>query len=208
MFPETPQTLLKKIAELAHGDDKAEWAAFVELYSAPVRNFVRSVNREMSPADIEDAVQEVFIRLIEVLREGRIDRGKGRFRSYLATLTRRILIDRYRAALSHPDLRSSLKTDLDDKVLDSSHPLLQSPLDPAVLVDLRWRVAARAAAVEHVLTKTAVSEQSKQVYAALERGRSLRETAAVFGLSYAAVKQIKSRMDRAISAVEKLMRQS
>ena len=58
--------------------------------------------------------------------------------------------------------------------------------------------------VEHVLTKTAISEQSKRVYSALERGQALREVAEAFGLSYAAVKQIKSRLDRAIAAVEKL----
>ena len=73
-----------------------------------------------------------------------------------------------------------------------------------MLADLRWRMAVHAAAVEHVLTKTAISEQSKRVYSALERGQSLREVAEAFGLSYAAVKQIKSRLDRAIAAVEKL----
>ena len=99
MFPETPQTLLKKIAELAEGDDQAEWTAFVELYTMPVRNFIRSVNQGLSPSDVEDAVQEIFIRLVNVLRKEKIDRKKGKFRDYLAVLTRRLLIDRYRAAL-------------------------------------------------------------------------------------------------------------
>ena len=33
MIPDTPQTLLRKIAEYANGDDSAEWARFVELYT-------------------------------------------------------------------------------------------------------------------------------------------------------------------------------
>ena len=78
MFPETPQTLLKKIAELAEGDDQAEWTAFVELYTMPVRNFIRSVNQGLSPSDVEDAVQEIFIRLVNVLRKDKIDRKKGK----------------------------------------------------------------------------------------------------------------------------------
>ena len=211
MFPETPQTLLKKIAELAEGDDQAEWTAFVELYTTPVRNFIRSVNQGLSPSDVEDAVQEIFIRLVNVLRKDKIDRKKGKFRDYLAVLTRRLLIDRYRAALSRPDLPSATGTDPGThilhssfSILHSSFSILHSPPDPGVLADLRWRMAVHAAAVEHVLTKTAISEQSKRVYSALERGQSLREVAEAFGLSYAAVKQIKSRLDRAIAAVEKL----
>ena len=188
MFPETPQTLLKKIAELAEGDDHAEWTAFVELYTTPVRNFIRSVNQGLSPSDVEDAVQEIFIRLVNVLRKDKIDRKKGKFRDYLAVLTRRLLIDRYRAALSRPDLPSATGTDPGTHILHSSFSILHSPPDPGMLADLRWRVAVHAAAVEHVLTKTAISEQSKRVYSALERGQSLREVAEAFGLSYAAVK--------------------
>ena len=55
MFPETPQTLLKKIADLANGDDAAVWLEFVELYTPPLRHFIRSVNQMLSAVDVEDA---------------------------------------------------------------------------------------------------------------------------------------------------------
>ena len=211
MFPETPQTLLKKIAELAEGDDQAEWTAFVELYTTPVRNFIRSVNQGLSPSDVEDAVQEIFIRLVNVLRKEKIDRKKGKFRDYLAVLTRRLLIDRYRAALSRPDLPSATGTDPGTHILHSSFSILHSPPDPGMLADLRWRMAVHAAAVEHVLTKTAISEQSAQIYRAVEglspefRGLSPKEIAARFGVSADVVKQVRSRLNRAISAVERRM---
>ena len=204
MFPETPQTLLKKIAELAEGDDQAEWTAFVELYTMPVRNFIRSVNQGLSPSDVEDAVQEIFIRLVNVLRKEKIDRKKGKFRDYLAVLTRRLLIDRYRAALSRPGLPSATGTD------PGTHILHSTP-DPGLLADLRWRMSVHAAAVEHVLTKTAISEQSAQIYRAVEglspefRGLSPKEIAARFGVSADVVKQVRSRLNRAISAVERRM---
>ena len=160
MFPETPQTLLRKIADLAQGDDAAVWLKFVELYTPPLRHFIRTVNQSLSAADVEEAVQEVFIRLTEVLREGGIDRTKGRFRDYLAAMTRRLLVDRYRAEQS------------------------------------------RLAAIEHVLTRTAISEQSKRVYRAVVLDqRPLKEVAAEFGLTYDAAKQIKSRLDRAVEGV-------
>lgn len=212
MFPETPQTLLKKIAELAAGDDRAEWTAFVELYTAPVRNFIRAVNRGLSPSDVEDAVQEVFIRLVEVLRKEKIDRRKGKFRDYLAVLTRRILIDRYRAELVRP---SAGPVPLAEGPVPKGRGPVPSAggalaLDPGALIDIRWRMAVHAAAVEHVLTKTAISEQSAQIYRAVEglspefRGLSPMEIAARFGVSIDVVKQVRSRLNRAIAAVEKI----
>lgn len=200
MFPETPQTLLKKIADLAQGDDAAVWLEFVELYTPPLRHFIRSVNQTLSAADVEEDVQEVFVRLTEVLREGGIDRTKGRFRDYLAAMTRRLLVDRYRA-------EQSRLAALDRAANPVRNQMTLADGDPGVLVDAAWQVAVRKAAMEHVLTATAVSEQSKRVYRAvvLEQ-RPLKEAAAEFGISYAAVKQIKSRLDRAVEAIVTRMR--
>ena len=195
MFPETPQTLLKKIADLAQGDDAAVWLAFVELYTPPLRHFIRSINQTLSAADVEDAVQEVFVRLTEVLRVGGIDRMKGKFRDYLAATTRRLLVDRYRA-------EQSRLAALDRAVIPARNQMTLADGDPGTLVDAAWQVAVRKAAIEHVLTATAVSEQSKCVYRAvvLEQ-RPLKEVAVEFGISYAAAKQIKSRLDRAVESI-------
>lgn len=195
MFPETPQTLLRKIADLAQGDDAAVWLEFVELYTAPLRYFIRSTNATLSESDVEDAVQEVFIRLTEVLRADGIDRRKGRFRDYLAVMTRRLLIDRHRAEQA----RSAAMTRAADA---GSAAVVLADSDPGDLVDAAWMVAARWAAINHVLTQTAVSAQTRQVYRAIAlEQRPLKAVAASFGLSYAAVKQIKSRLDRAVDAV-------
>ena len=195
MFPETPQTLLKKIADLAQGDDAAVWLEFVELYTPPLRHFIRSVNQTLSAADIEDAVQEIFIRLTEVLREGGIDRTKGRFRDYLAAMTRRLLVDRYRA-------EQSRLSALDRAANPVRNQMTLADGEPGALVDAAWQVAVRKAAIEHVLTATAVSEQSKSVYRAVMLDqRPLKEVAAEFGITYAAAKQIKSRLDRAVESI-------
>ena len=195
MFPETPQTLLKKIADLAQGDDAAVWLEFVELYTPPLRHFIRSVNRTLVAADVEEAVQEVFVRLTEVLREGGIDRSKGKFRDYLAAMTRRLLIDRYRA-------EQSRLAALDRAANPLRNQMTLTDIDPGALVDAAWQVAVRKAAIEHVLTATAVSEQSKNVYRAVVIDqRPLKEVAAEFGITYAAARQIKSRLDRAVESI-------
>ena len=200
MFPETPQTLLKKIADLANGDDAAVWLEFVELYTPPLRHFIHAVSGALPEADVDDAVQEVFIRLTEVLRTNGIDRKRGRFRDYLAATTRRLLIDRYRA-------EQSRLAALDRAAEPAQDVQVLAAADPGTLVDAAWQVAVRKAAIGHVLTQTAVSEQSKRVYRALVLDqRPLKEVAAEFGLAYAAVKQIKSRLDRAVESVVSRMR--
>ncbi len=193
MFPDTPTTLLKTISDFAEGDDHAEWEAFVELYTPSLRRFVERISPSLSETDVEDAVQDVFVRLVAVLREGRIDRGKAKFRAYLATMTRRILIDRYRVALVRP---SSVGLN------DEWKSVAVSGIDPGAAVDVIWRIAVRDAAKCHVLTKTAISEQSKRIYEFLESGKSLREVAEAMGVTYDVVKQVKSRIDRAIAAIE------
>ena len=195
MFPETPQTLLRRIADLAQGDDAAQWLEFVELYTPPLKGFVRSVNRALSEADVEEVVEDVFIRLTEVLREGGIDRSRGRFRDYLAAMTRRILIDRYRAWQAQT---AAVERSAD---FEQRRRTLANA-DPGELVDAAWKVAARRSAIEHVLTRTAVSELSKRVYRAVAlEHRPMKEVAAELGITYAAAKQIKSRLDRAVEAV-------
>lgn len=195
MFPETPQTLLRKISDLANGDDAAVWLEFVELYTPPLRNFIRTVSCALSDADVEDAVQDVFVRLTEVLRENGIDRSKGRFRDYLAATTRCLLIDRYRAEESRLAAHDRAAGPL------ASRTTL-ADADPGALVDAAWRVAARQAAIEHVLTRTAISEQSARIYRAVVIGqRPLKEVAAEEGVSHDAAKQVKSRIDRAVAAL-------
>ena len=194
MFPNTPTTLLKTISDFAEGDDHAEWEAFVELYTPPLRRFVERVSPSLSKTDLEDAVQDVFVRLVAVLREGRIDRRKAKFRAYLATMTRRILIDRYRVALAHPRMFEAN---------DGQKSVAIGGIDPGAAVDVIWRIAVRDAAKSHVLTKTAISEQSKRIYGLLEDGKSLREAAVEMGVTYDVVKQVKSRIDRAIAAIER-----
>ena len=69
MIPDTPQTLLRKIAEYANGDDSAEWARFVELYAPVIRAFIVA-RGDVVPSDVDDVVQEIFVRLVNVLRTG------------------------------------------------------------------------------------------------------------------------------------------
>lgn len=193
MIPDTPQSLLKRIRDFKDGDDAAEWARFVELYEPVVRLYL--VGRgDIGAADADDMVQEVFVRLVEVIRSGAYNREKGRFRSYLASMVRRLLIDRHRREMCRG---AGCEVSVDEVEIASRAP------DPAVIVDARLKAARRAAAVEHVMTRAMLDARTVAAFReyALE-GLPAEEVAARHGLTLNALRQIKYRVGQMIAAVE------
>lgn len=193
MIPDTPQTLLRKIAEYANGDDAAEWERFVELYTPVIRKFV-SGRSDMTESDAEDVVQDIFIRLVEVLRTEQYRPYKGRFRAYLAAMVRRTLIDRYRRVAVRGAGR---------EVPFESQPVFSDEPDVAAQVDARLRLARHAAAVEHVLTQTMLDARTVSAYRDYAINDEPAETVALrYGLTLNALRQIKFRLGRMIAAIE------
>ncbi len=193
MFPDTPKTLLRKIAEYANGDDSAEWARFVELYTPVIRAFI-CTREDLGEADADDVVQEIFVRLVNVLRAGIYRPEKGRFRAYLGTMVRRLLIDRHRRALARG---AGEIVSADDVELLSATP------DAAEVVDMRLREARHAAAVEHVLSRTMLDARTVAAYRAYAiDGEPAADVAARLGITVNTLRQIKFRVGRMISAVE------
>ena len=95
-FPDTPVSLLVRLASDRTGiRDEAGWTRLFELYAPAIRAFAEERGSE---DESEDVVQEIFMRLVEVLRDGRVKVGgdAGKFRRYLATLVRNELVSRWR----------------------------------------------------------------------------------------------------------------
>ena len=85
---------MKKIAK----GDSAAMRTIVKDYTGLVRSLARRM--QVRSADVEDAVQEVFI---EVWRHaGRFDDTKGSEKLFIATIARRRLIDRIRRDIRQP----------------------------------------------------------------------------------------------------------
>ena len=196
-FPDTPVSLLVRLASDRTGiRDEAGWTRLFELYAPAIRAFAEERGSE---DESEDVVQEIFMRLVEVLRDGRVKVGgdAGKFRRYLATLVRNELVSRWRRRVSRGE---GLRVSFDDLGAGIEASV---DSDAATIVDVKWRLARRKAAEEWVLTKTALSTQSKAVYRAyvLEE-RPIGEVAAEFGIPRNSVSQIKTRVERLIAAVE------
>jgi len=192
VFPETPTTLLTRIAsELSGEADEAAWTEFFELYEPAMRGFL--VRRGCGDA-VEDMVQTVFGRLVSILREGRYDRNRGSFRSFLATLLHHEMVSVYR----HEAARGVGET---VPLEGHDYPVEN---DPARGLDADWAQELHAAVVRHVLERIALAQQSKEVYADLEStGDSCIEVARRHGLTPAAVGQIRSRVSRMVAELER-----
>ena len=194
-FPDTPVTLLARIAVEATGQrtDEAAWVRLFNLYAPAIRRFAEL--QGTPSAESEDVTQEIFLRLVAILRGGRYRADAGRFRCYLATLVRNELVSRWRKVQARAACVPL------DAVPDEAIATL--PPEAAALLDAKWRLARHEAAVEHALTKTALSRQSREIYRAYAlEGRSIDQVASAFGVSRNVVAQVKVRVNRMVASLE------
>ncbi len=194
-FPDTPVTLLARIAVEATGQrtDEAAWVRLFNLYAPAIRRFAELQGTPSSES--EDVTQDIFLRLVAILRGGRYRADAGRFRCYLATLVRNELVSRWRKVQARAACVPL------DAVPDEAIATL--PPEAAALLDAKWRLARHEAAIEHALTKTALSRQSREIYRAYAlEGRPIDEVAAAFGVSRNVVAQVKVRVNRMVASLE------
>ena len=202
-FPVTSVTLIQKIKTLAPGEDGAAWVRFWDTYSLAIRRFAALKGGE---ANADDIVMTVLGKLVNVLREGQYTPEKGAFHSYLATMiVNEVHMQHRKDLVRKADQHISLDApvggndDVGDRTLADT---LQMTVTPADMYEDDWRQAVLASAVEHVLTKTALSDRDRAVYRAyVQEGRPIGEVAAAFRLSRNSVSQIKTRIEKRIVAV-------
>lgn len=84
----TRSTLLERVRDPR---DTGSWREFVELYEPLLYRFIQS--RGVPDGDASDIVQEVFTTLLRTLGDFTLDRGRGRFRTWLWTVSRNVMVD-------------------------------------------------------------------------------------------------------------------
>lgn len=95
--PDTPQTLLRRLADPEA--DQAQWSRFHALYAPIVRAWLRL--RGLRGDALEEGSQDVFVRLVRVLRANPHDPGRARFRTYLGRVVHSVACDRLRRIRAH-----------------------------------------------------------------------------------------------------------
>ena len=192
-YPETSATLLRTLREARSGVDDAAWARFVDMYGPVVHHLVRLLSPGISDADTDDAVQDVFVKLVNILRSGAYDSAKGKFRTYLSTLVRRLLVDRFREAVAR---RRDRQVEI-----DAAEGIAVED-DPGAWMDAKWRIACRMAAERRVMEESALAEQSREVWRLLSvEGLSVKDAARRLGIPSNTVSKVKRRIETRIAAV-------
>ena len=191
-FPSTSQTLLEKLAVEATGGGGTAWARFFALYTPAMKHFVQLIDHNHDP---DDVIQDVYVHLVKIMSERRYKTEKAQFRTFLKMLIRRQLIRIYR--------REQTRGSDDVVSLDALASAPVVPPEQGIALDLAWIQARREAAVEHVLTKTALSAKTKAVYRAyVIDGVSAAEVCRRFDIDNNYLRQIKFRVEKAIAVIE------
>lgn len=192
-FPPTSLTLLQKLAvEITGKNNDAAWVRFFNLYTPAIRRFVEINDKVHDP---DDVVQEVYLKLVEVIREGRYNAEKAKFRTFLALLIRHELISLYRQDKARHLSNHCSIDELTEEIAAPSSQYSQ--------IDLTWAKAKHEAAVEHVLTKVAMKDQTRQIYRDyVLKNRPIEEIIETFGVSADIVYKVKNRLNKMIEVVE------
>ena len=192
LFPLTSLTLLQNLAVEKTGGNEVSWVRFFNLYTPAIRRFVEWNDHVHDP---DDVVQEVYLKLVEIIRSGKYNPDKARFRTFIALLIRRQLITLYR--------QDQARHVADRCSIDDLTEELAVPSEQYEQVDLSWAKAKHEAAVEHVLTKVAMKQQSRDIYRAyVIENRPMEEVSATFGVTADIIYKVKNRVSKMIEAVE------
>lgn len=135
-------------------------------FSAPLRGFLRA--RTASPADAEDLLQEVFVRIQKRLPSLR---DTSKMQGWVYRIARNVVVDHYRGRRDHVPMDFDLESE---------------ELDGERLVDLRPSLRRFIAELPAAYREPLVRHEFQ--------GESLRDVAAALGLSETAAK---SRVQRA-----------
>lgn len=90
--PETPKTLLRNLSDPAAED--LHWSRLVALYTPVVSAWLRL--RGLRDDALEEGTQDVFVRLVRVLRTSPHDPARAHFRTYLGCVVDSVARDRLR----------------------------------------------------------------------------------------------------------------
>lgn len=194
-FAKTQLTLLAKLVETESGVSEVAWNRFFELYYPAMVHYARFFCRE---SVAEDVVQEVLVKLVDILRTRRYVRRRGvAFRAYLKTLIRNEFLSwRRREAARGDGLQVGL----------NKARLLSLPGESVTAgLDAEWRLAVHRAATEHVLTQMALADKERRAYRGyVEENRAAADVAQTLGVTVNYVYLAKSRIERRIAALIEL----
>lgn len=170
-------THVSLLVRLRAAGDAAAWQEFHDRYADLIRGFAR--RQGLQPADCDDIVQEVLLRLSGALPGFAYDPARGKFRSYLKTIVVRTIATRFSQKTP-----ASLVGQADSACAASSEA-----------EDAVWEVEWRRYHVRRALQRIRAEFNSADLRAFEEygiAGRAVAQVAEELGMSAAQIYQAKS----------------
>ena len=181
----THVTLLGRIKDRA---DRNAWQEFNDRYGELIRGFAR--RRGLQAADCDDVAQDVLLSLSQAMERFEYDPGKGKFRSYLKTVTLRAIFRRNRRKGGEIDLEH-----IEEATAAASR---DQQIEEAW--EMEWRDYHLRQAMKTVELNANPSDVRAFKRYAIE-GRDAQDTAAALELSLDQVYQAKSRITRKLQDI-------
>ncbi len=184
MYAQT--THISLLQALATGPHSKAWSEFCDRYGELIRAFAR--HQGVQPADCDDVLQDVLVSLTRDMPKFEYDPTKGRFRSYLKTVTLHVIFKRFRRA-SERQRPEELDTQISDACNDEG-------------VEHKWEAEWRNYHVRTAM-RTIEAEFNENDRLAFQHyavnGQDVRQTAQTLDMTVEQVYQAKSRITRRLS---------
>ena len=191
MSVEAATTHTTLLARLRGGEDAEAWREFHARYGGLIRGFARG--HGLQPPDCDDIAQDVLLSLSKAMPSFHYDASKGKFRSYLKTVTLRAIFKRNRQnhgqTVLEP-LEESARTAETDGAMEQAW-------------ETEWRQYHLRQAMRVVEAEFTTADLRAFDRCAVEGGDA-RETAAALGMSVAQVYQAKSRITKRLAQLIEL----
>lgn len=182
------------LSRLRHWDDADSWEEFFYRYWKLIYSSARRAG--LSDADAQDVVQETVLAVAKQLPEFRYDPGKGSFKGWLLTISRRIIGKRFRALSREATLISGNGNSANPR---GAEPTLQgwNEFNLETVWDEEWKRNLLDLALSRVKSK--VQAQHFQIFSyAVLKEWPVRKIAQAFGLSSARIYLIRHRVSKLV----------
>jgi RNA polymerase sigma factor (sigma-70 family) len=169
-------------------NDQNAWGELLEYYLPFVRKILLRMG--LRGQDLEDASQEVYLRLWQGLERYRRDKSHARFRNWLSTLVRNTAINWIKK-----QRRARNEVGIDDELLAKL-----SPMDPKIeeMIEEEWRAYVVDIALDKL--KTVFSPNAFEVLERSLRGEEPEQISQALGIRLESVYVLKSRVKARLSS--------
>jgi RNA polymerase sigma-70 factor, ECF subfamily len=192
------------IARIRESDANEAWEEFYQTYCRVIYNYARRFG--LSNDDAEDIVQEVFVKIMRKLPSFHYDRSRGRFLSWIKTITRTTATDFLRRRQARIEGQPRVESPEGATPLVEQIPDPNSPDTPDPWHD-EWRESLLKQALSRVRTHVDVKTFRAFVLCAFE-GRQPAGVARALGMSTNSVYVAKSRVLRQLKREVEALRSS